>query len=75
MQAHDWIKAAALALPVDDEDFGTDRQVDAENAFFGAIEEHLPILWLTIDAETEWLKATVEERVAEALLKVLQVLS
>tara|TARA_R110002020_G_scaffold421993_1_gene631186 strand:- start:935 stop:1354 length:420 start_codon:yes stop_codon:yes gene_type:complete len=57
---------AALALPFGDQDWGSERQVDAETKFFEAIQRILP--------DREWdeleeycLKATTKEMVACAL--------
>ena len=32
---------AAVARPINDDDYGSDRQVDAENDFFDALDQHL----------------------------------
>ena len=62
----DFAKLAKDALHVDDDDWSSDRQIDAENLFFNEVEK-------VLDAETfaefenYCLKATTEERVEEAL--------
>ena len=61
---------AAAARPINDADYGTDRQINAENDFFDALDLHLTGK-LTRD-ETEafdafCLKATTDERISEGL--------
>jgi hypothetical protein len=64
--AVDFVKLAKDALPINDDDWGSDRQIDAENLFFNEVEK-------VLDAETfaafenYCLKATTDERVEEAL--------
>ncbi len=60
---------ASAARPIDDDDWGSDRQIEAENAFFQKIE--------TILSEAAWeeltdycLKATSDEAIDEALRQV-----
>ena len=64
----DLLELAQAALPTDESDWGSDRQIDAENAFGDAVER---ILGTGSAAFRDWeqyaLKATTEEMVAEAL--------
>lgn len=62
------IRMAAEALPVDFDDWGTERQVNAENAFFLFFDETVGI---SDEFSTWMLKSTVEERVAEALKRFI----
>ena len=56
-------KMAAAALPIDDDEWGSERQVEAANAFFIALEKCLPKCYMD-DVEEYALKATTEEMVA-----------
>lgn len=56
------------ARPLDDEDWGSDRQIESENAFFDACEGAFPELFDEGSAFADFaLKATSEERIDEAL--------
>lgn len=60
---------AKAALPVDDDDWGSERQIKAENAFFTYVERCLPPhIWEDIGDYS--YGATVEERVDYATNKV-----
>ncbi len=60
------MELAKAAYPVNDDDWGTERQIDAENAFFAAVEQLMsPELFESL--ETYALKATAEERISFAL--------
>ena len=52
---------AAAAHPINDDDWGTQRQIDAENAFWDACGD------LGADFERYSLKATSDEALNEAL--------
>lgn len=53
---------AKAALPTSEEDYGSERQIKAENAFFTYVERCVPPhIWEKIEAYSH--KATVEERV------------
>ncbi|WP_264048953.1 hypothetical protein [Methylobacterium flocculans] len=59
---------AKSARPLDDDDWGSDRQIEAENAFFGACEEEFSNLFDEDSAFADFaLKATSEERIDKAL--------
>jgi hypothetical protein len=63
-------KLAIAARPINDADYGSKRQIDAENDFFDALDLHLTGK-LTL-AETQafdsfCLKATTNERISEGL--------
>jgi hypothetical protein len=57
-------KLAADARPVDEADWGTDRQIEAENTFFAAF--HV-VMGETTDFDDWCLNATSEEMLTEAL--------
>lgn len=57
---------AQAARPITDDDWGSDRQIEAENAFFDYVKTQLPVpLWDELEAYC--LKATTDEMVDEAL--------
>lgn len=57
------------ARPRSDDDYGSIRQVNAENIFFAAVEEHRP--GALDDDYFFWaLKATTDEMIDEALKRV-----
>ena len=58
---------AVNAIPIDDHDWGSDRQVNAENDFFHAVGEYL-----TASFYEDNLKATTEEIIFNALLELEQ---
>ena len=59
---------ADLARPRDDSDYGSDRQVGAENLLFVMLEVSFPETFAEESAFSAWsLKATTEERLAEAM--------
>ena len=56
------------ARPVDDDDWGTERQIDAENRFFDECRRRSPSKFDDAGDFGDWcLKATSEERIDEAL--------
>ena len=59
-------RLAKLARPANDTDWGSERQITAENDFYIEVEKHL-----TPDQMQEFeafsLKATADERITEAL--------
>jgi hypothetical protein len=61
---------AAAARPIDDDDYGSVRQTNAENDFFATLDQHLA--GRLTPAETDnfdafCLKATAVERIDEGL--------
>lgn len=60
---------AKLAMPLNDDDWGSERQIDAENKLYSFIEQHYPTL---IDHEFEmWaLKASANERIYELMVRI-----
>lgn len=59
---------AGSARPLNDQDWGSERQIEAENAFFTACEEAYPHLFHEGSEFSEWaLKATSEEMIDHAL--------
>jgi hypothetical protein len=56
---------AQAALPTSDDDWGSDRQIDAENFFFDEVCRELSNEGI-IELEDYSLKATTEERIAKA---------
>lgn len=60
---------ASIARPLDDDEDSTDRQIDAENAFFERVEEVLPPDVMN-KLSHYCLKATTDERIDEALHQV-----
>jgi hypothetical protein len=61
---------AAVARPINDDDYGSDRQVDAENDFFDALDQHLAGKLTEVemdDFDAFCLKATADERIDEGL--------
>lgn len=65
---------AKPAYPIDDDDYGSDRQVDAENAFIEYVESRLPQIY-TKEFEVWSLKATTEERLDETLERIKKALA
>lgn len=60
---------AAAARPINDDDWGTDRQITAENTLFERVREL--ISREAYDSLTDWcLKATTNEMIDEALVAV-----
>lgn len=55
-------RMAADARAVDEDDWGSDRQIEAENGFFAAVA-----VWMSADFDDWCLKATSEEMLDEAL--------
>jgi len=61
------LELANSAHPINDDDWGTERQIDAQNAFFNAAEE----MGLDMDDFEEYAhKATAEEMIGEALRRL-----
>jgi hypothetical protein len=60
---------ADSARPIDDDDWGSDRQVTAQNKFFIVIESLMSAEDFS-DLETWCLKATTDEMIDEALRRV-----
>lgn len=59
---------AADARPFDDDEWGSQRQVDAENRFFDECRRRRPATFDETGDFSDWcLKATTEERIDEAL--------
>jgi hypothetical protein len=69
MTLADFKALAQPAYPLSDDDWGSERQIDAENAFFERMERELPQLF-TQEFEYWMLKATTEERLDEALARI-----
>ena len=65
-------KLAAAARPIDDADWGSERQIAAENRFFRALFYHYPALD-TWSFERWCLKATTEEMLDEAMVRLRDV--
>lgn len=62
------LELAKAARPIDDDDYGSDRQVDAEFAFFEACREQAPTLFAEGSNFSKWsLNATPEEAIDEAV--------
>ena len=57
---------AASARPIDDDDYGSGRQIEAQNAFFVFVEKQMhPMAFEEFEA---WcLKATPDEMIDEAI--------
>jgi hypothetical protein len=62
----DILDLARSARPIDDADWGSPRQIEAENLFMAAVEARLPIRKLSALHDYS-LKATTEEWIDEAL--------
>jgi len=60
------VELARAARPIDDADWGSERQIEAENVFMAAVEARLPIRKLSALHDYA-LKATTEEWIDEAL--------
>lgn len=59
---------AAEARSIDDDDWGSERQVDAENRFFDECRRHRPATFDDAGDFADWcLKATTDERIDEAM--------
>ena len=61
---------AVAARPINDADYGTDRQINAENAFFDALNFHVfgkLTVYETEAFDSFCLKATSDERISEGL--------
>ena len=62
----DFQALAAAARPINDDEWGSERQIDAQNLFFEEVEKVLPAE--TFEAlEAYCLKATTDEMIDEAL--------
>lgn len=69
MTFHQFEALAAPAYPLNDDDWGSNRQLDAENAFFETVERELPGIFSV--EFTHWLlKATTEEMLDETLNRI-----
>ena len=60
------VELARAARPIDEEDWGSPRQIEAENVFLAAIEARLPIRKLG-NLYDYSLKATTDQWIDEAL--------
>jgi hypothetical protein len=59
-------KLAATAKPLNDDEWGSDRQIEAQNAFFDAVQEMVsPEVFEGLEGYC--LKATVEEMIEAGL--------
>jgi len=61
---------AAAARPTNDDDYGTERQINAENNFFAYLDEYLGDKLTEAEHEefTDYCtKATTDERITEGL--------
>jgi len=59
---------AADARPIDETDWGSERQIDAENLFFDECRRHRPTTFDDAGDFADWcLKATTDERIDEAM--------
>ena len=63
---------AAAARPINDTDWGSGRQIDAQNLFFKEVEKVLPADKFA-ELEDFCLKATTDEMIDEALKLVSKV--
>lgn len=63
---------AIAARPINESDWGSDRQIEAQNAFFEFVEEHFPEI-MSNEFEAFCLKATSEEMINEAIANVQNV--
>jgi hypothetical protein len=60
---------AKLAMPIDGDDWGTERQIDAENKLYAFVEENWPDMM--DEAFEAWsLKASTDERIYELMTKI-----
>lgn len=66
MTYSDMIDLANAARPTDDDDWGSERQIAAQNAFFIAVENEVSEADFS-SLEDYCMKATVDEMVDEAL--------
>lgn len=66
MTYSDMIDLAKAARPLDDDDWGSERQIHAQNAFFTEVEKRLSATDFAA-LEDYCMKATVDEMVDEAL--------
>ena len=60
---------AEIAKPIDDDDWGSERQIAAENRFHDFVQSCFPSAW-TWELEQWCLKATTEEMLDEVLASV-----
>jgi len=60
---------AAAARPINEADFGSERQIDAENHFYDTLDQHTVCLPIEIREAYDAFcaKATVDERITEGL--------
>lgn len=74
MQLAELEEMARIARPIDDDEWGSERQIEAENDFFDACEDALPEVF-DRESDTDFnrfcLKATSNEMIDEAL-KILR---
>jgi len=63
------LETALAAIPLNDDEYGSERQIEAQNAF-AILVESLVSADVFDDIETYWLKATVEEAIEYCLRKV-----
>lgn len=76
-------KLAAIARPMDDDDYGSERQVDAENIFWNACAKALGAPYddgydgsgLGEDFDRWCLKATTEEMLDEAIAELKKLIA
>jgi hypothetical protein len=62
----DFNELAARARPINDDDWGSKRQIDAQNLFFQEVEKVLPADKFA-DLDNYCLKATTDEMIDRAL--------
>jgi hypothetical protein len=60
---------AKLAMPINDDDWGSDRQIDAENKLYAFVEENWPDM-MSAEFETWSLKASADEIIYELMTKI-----
>jgi hypothetical protein len=63
---------AKLAMPINDDDWGTDRQINAENELYAFVEKHWPNM-MDAGFETWCLKASSDEIIYELMCKISEV--
>ena len=69
---------ASAAYPINDDDWGSERQIAAENAFFAFVKDYVTRGPRAVEGRKQWedfegwcLKATTEEMIEEALRGLL----
>jgi len=68
------VKLASAARSTNEADWGSDRQIDAQNAFFDFVMDHISEeAWR--DLEDYCLKATSEEMLEEGMMALTKALS